>query len=132
MFCVHCGKEIKDEAIFCPHCGVATHNFKAVAEPQAQPVRKQVNVIAIIGFSLSLAAIFLNFIHVGVFLLAIIAALVLSIVGAVNAKNCHSGTGFAVAGIVISAVTIISFLAMIFFAIAFALTFLPFFASIFI
>lgn len=28
MFCVHCGKEINDQAIVCPNCGVATGNYK--------------------------------------------------------------------------------------------------------
>ena len=28
MFCTKCGKEIQDEAVMCPHCGVPTDNFK--------------------------------------------------------------------------------------------------------
>lgn len=29
MFCVHCGKELNDKAVFCPYCGVPTENFNA-------------------------------------------------------------------------------------------------------
>ncbi len=134
MFCVHCGKEIKDEAIFCPHCGVATHNYKAVAEsqPKALPVRKEFNVIALIGFVMSIVAVVLIFIEMSVFLLAVITALVLSIVGAVNSKSCNSGIGFAAAGIAISLVFILFFIAMLLLVLVFALTFLPIFAVSFI
>lgn len=34
MFCSKCGKEIDNEAVICPHCGVPTQNYQA---PQQQP-----------------------------------------------------------------------------------------------
>lgn len=33
MYCAKCGKEIDDEAVVCPHCGVATANMQA-QQPQ--------------------------------------------------------------------------------------------------
>lgn len=39
MYCKNCGKQIADEAVICPDCGVATDNFKkADAQPTAQPI----------------------------------------------------------------------------------------------
>lgn len=37
MFCSKCGKEIDNQAIVCPSCGVATSNYSAPQSPQAQP-----------------------------------------------------------------------------------------------
>lgn len=34
MFCSKCGKEIDNEAVVCPHCGVPTANYR---QTQAQP-----------------------------------------------------------------------------------------------
>lgn len=34
MFCSKCGKEIDNEAVVCPHCGVPTANYQ---RPQEQP-----------------------------------------------------------------------------------------------
>ena len=30
MFCKNCGKEINDNAVICPKCGVPTNNFKGL------------------------------------------------------------------------------------------------------
>lgn len=40
MFCEKCGKEIHDEAVICPGCGVPTSNYskhQAPSQPVAQP-----------------------------------------------------------------------------------------------
>lgn len=34
MYCSKCGKEIDNEAVVCPMCGVATQNFNAQQQPQ--------------------------------------------------------------------------------------------------
>ena len=31
MFCSNCGKEIDENAVVCPHCGVATANFNKLS-----------------------------------------------------------------------------------------------------
>lgn len=39
MYCKNCGKQIADEAVICPDCGVPTDNFKkADTQPTAQPI----------------------------------------------------------------------------------------------
>lgn len=47
-YCTHCGKEIPDEALFCPVCGTATGvSYNAVK----QPVKKEeLSILSIIGF----------------------------------------------------------------------------------
>lgn len=39
MYCTNCGKQIADEAVICPDCGVPTDNFKkANSQPATQPI----------------------------------------------------------------------------------------------
>lgn len=47
-YCTHCGKEIPDEALFCPVCGTATGvSYSAVQ----QPVKKEeLSILSIVGF----------------------------------------------------------------------------------
>lgn len=98
MYCRNCGKQIEDNAVVCPYCGVLTHDVQP-AQQQAQPVYQQAapqkeeefNVIALVGFILSF--------------FICIAGLVCSIIGYNQAKESNgNGKGFAIAGIVISAV----------------------------
>ena len=84
MFCKNCGKEISDGAVVCPHCGVATDKY-APAE--------QKNTLAIVGFILSF--------------FASVVGLILSIVGLKKSAELDgSGKKLAIAGIIISAVSI--------------------------
>ena len=88
MFCKNCGKEINDEAVVCPNCGVATEKMAQ----NSAPVPAQKNTMALVGFILALLGFNL-------------IALILSIVGLVNAKKPEfngDGKGFAIAGIIIS------------------------------
>ena len=88
MFCKNCGKEISDNAVVCPNCGVATDNM----EKTSAPVHAQDNTMALVGFILSLLGF--N-----------VIALVLSIIGLQNSRKpeyAGNGKGFAIAGIVIS------------------------------
>ena len=45
MFCKNCGKEINDDALFCPHCGAKTETAgaEAPAPEQAGEVRGGMN-----------------------------------------------------------------------------------------
>ena len=81
MFCKNCGSQIDDNAIACPHCGVATHNLSAVGQTST-------NGFAIAGFVLS-------------FFFALLG-IIFSAIGLKKAKTTGSGKGLAVAGLVIS------------------------------
>lgn len=84
MFCKHCGKEIADDAIVCPYCGVQVGALRAAEQ--------KTNVLAIVGFIFS-------------FFVAIVG-LICSIIGLKNVPECGgNGKGLATAGIVISIVS---------------------------
>lgn len=86
MFCDNCGSEIDDRAVICSHCGVQVGKRSIQSENQG-------NTLAIVGFVLS-------------FFIAI-AGLICSILGYKKAKNeCAPYKGLALAGIIISAVSI--------------------------
>ncbi len=86
MFCKNCGKEIDDNAVICPNCGVQIAKFN-----QDEP--KQTCTMAIVGFVLSF--------------LVSIAGLICSIIAR---KKCREenlgGDGLALAGIIISSVSL--------------------------
>lgn len=87
MYCKNCGSQIDDNAVACPHCGVATSRVAAAAD-----YCDRSNTIAIVGFVFS-------------FLIAIVG-LVCSIIGYKAAKNeGKDHGGLALAGIIISAVS---------------------------
>lgn len=111
MFCKHCGNQVRDEARFCPNCGASTVGQQQPAQPQPQyqyqqqnqaPATKTENPIAIVGFILS-------------FIIPL-AGLICSIVGHNNAKKGAPNGGLAIAGIIISAVSMaIYFIAVMIF-----------------
>lgn len=39
MFCKNCGKEINDNAVVCPECGVATDKLQQQTAPAAAPTK---------------------------------------------------------------------------------------------
>ena len=89
MYCKNCGTEINDNAVICPHCGVATDNYA-----KSTAVSEQKNTLALVGFILS-------------FFVAL-AGLIVSIIAYKNAKKPEfngDGKNFALAGIIISAVS---------------------------
>lgn len=98
MFCKNCGHNIDDNAYVCPHCGVRTNDAN-----ESKPAKDTSNTIAIVGFVLS-------------FFIAI-AGLVCSIIGYKKAKDeGRDYAGLALAGIIISAVSM--FLVIIIYAVA--------------
>lgn len=97
MFCTNCGKEIDDNAVVCPGCGVPTDNMKKSVAPAPAAAPAQKNTMALVGFILSLLGF--N-----------VIALILSIVGLTNCKKPEyngDGKGFAIAGIIISSIYIV-------------------------
>lgn len=86
MFCKNCGKEISDNAVVCPYCGVQIADLKK-DEP------KQTCTMAIVGFVLSF--------------IVSIAGLICSIIARKKCKEENlAGSGLALAGIIISAVSL--------------------------
>lgn len=85
MFCKNCGREVGDNAVICPYCGVQIKEIEK---------KKQTCSLAVVGFILSF---FFS-----------IAGLICSIIAR---KKCHKenldGEGFALAGIIISWLAII-------------------------
>ena len=90
MYCKNCGNQINENAVVCIHCGCAVDQQKQVQEQAPQ----KNNVIAIIGFVLSF------FIP--------LAGLICSIIGYKNANRDYNGNGkgFALAGTIISAISL--------------------------
>ncbi len=109
-FCTNCGKEIAEGNAVCTECGTPVDGAVAQAQPTVvinNGQAKQSNGLAIAGFVTSLVSTFLC---CGSFS---VIALILSIVGAVKAKDYGgSGKGMAIAGIVISAIGIVLLIAL--------------------
>ncbi len=85
MYCNNCGNQIDDNAYVCPYCGVKTGHGARTNEK---------NILAIVGFVLS-------------FLIAI-AGLVCSILAYKKSKELNGeGETLAIAGIIISAISIV-------------------------
>lgn len=110
-YCAHCGAELVDEAVICTKCGCWTND-------NGQPIetsKPKLNVLALIGFILSLVSILVMVFAVGladesdsaifIGLPFAIAGLVCSIIGLIKLKrNKQRGMGFAIAGIVVGAI----------------------------
>lgn len=108
MFCTNCGKEINDNAAICPYCGVVA-NKNALSNASSNT--NQSNTMAIVGFIFS-------------FFFALVG-LICSIIGFKKAAELGgNGKGLALAGIIISSIsiiiTIIVFVVVIGGALAFA------------
>lgn len=107
MFCKHCGKEVNDNAIICPNCGVATDNYgKTPVNTESTPADnnnadKKFNGLALAGMICAIAGII-----GGNYILCIpsVVGLILSIFGIVKARQINSGHGFALAGIIVGAI----------------------------
>ena len=122
MFCRNCGKQIDDNAVFCPHCGCQTMSAGQQQPPQVQPAWQQpqatpmgqpyvqpfnpnpqtaakgTNGLGIAGFVVGLLSLWLGV----YFCITAIVGLVLSIISVVKMKNYKSCNGLAIAGLVLS------------------------------
>ena len=131
MYCPHCGKEIDEGMTFCPNCGKQVKKapqspeldevdeFFKVSPPPAQSMPEQqrtvrvkrVNVLAAVGFALSMFGfLFGSASWIGIIftILISVAGIVCSSLGLVQCKrNGASGKGLAIAGIVLGAVGIV-------------------------
>lgn len=102
MYCRNCGKEIDDKAVICVHCGVPTDNMSYSGNaPVKQPGKT--NGLAIAGMIVSIiGAMGGNYF----FCIPSLVGLILSIVGFNKVKECNSGKGFAIAGIIVGAISL--------------------------
>lgn len=97
MYCKTCGKEINDDAVVCPACGCA------VKTEETKKPAKKLNVLGLIGFILGLVSWLIS-----LWGIVAIAGLVLSIVGLVQCVKDGGGMkGFPIAGIAVSAVSLV-------------------------
>lgn len=117
MYCINCGKEIEEGAEFCSHCGNSqrrdTKATEAVSEVPRQEngvsAPKKMNTLAIVGFVIAMISLFLNF-----WGLVGIAAVIVSVIGMIKVKeNNENGKGFALAGIIVGACSVLYGFAMI-------------------
>ena len=100
-YCSHCGADLHNEAVICTKCGC---NIDGVTNSSSN----NYNILAIVGFALSF--------------FSTVVGLILSIIGYKQAKqNGEKGKEFAIAGIVISSVSIV--IAIIVFIIYFGIIF---------
>lgn len=99
-FCMNCGKELNAGATFCESCGARNDGRGPVqaAQPTYQAVpQKKSNGCAIAGFVISLLC--------GCALAPL--AFILSIIGISKSKTTGSGKGLAIAGLIISIISML-------------------------
>ena len=135
MYCTHCGKQINDEAVVCPNCGVPTGNtgfdkantgyqqpsgyqqptggyqqpnnyYQPKGYMQGNQPAPQPVIRNVCGI---IGFVFgLASLYFGLYMcITCIIALVLSIVGMVNRKKCNSCNGLTIAGLVLSIISFV-------------------------
>ncbi len=124
MYCRKCGKQIDDEAVVCPNCGVLAVRrgagfYGQPVQPVVQPVQpvqqpvqvtngqdipeaKGVNGLGIAGFVVGLLSLFLGFL----FCLPAVTGLIISILAVMDVKKRKSCNGLAIAGLVLSGIAL--------------------------
>ena len=95
MFCKNCVQQIDDQAVICPHCGVATGNMQMQNRVQAQG-----NGMAIAGFVCSFFMPILGWVFGGIGLSR-------------ASKRNGKGKGFSIAALTIATVNFILGLALL-------------------
>ncbi len=116
MYCGNCGFRNENDAIYCSNCGslmngTINHNNTS-NNNMVTDQSNNYNTLAIVGFALSLIS-FTSFIRS-------IAAIVISAIGLSNiSKSKEKGTGLAIAGIIIGALSIVISIFFTFLLIAF-------------
>lgn len=111
MYCVNCGKELSDEAAFCPECGAqqgvhtpAAPCTESSAPAAQQPVSKApYNTVCIVGLIVSGISLFLNFWGI-----VGIVGTVLSVIGLIGCQRKGENVRVcAISGIAIGAFSIL-------------------------
>ncbi len=101
MFCKSCGKEINDQAVVCPYCGVQTGAVQNTPQQPnygyQQPINQQYNQNDV------------DETNVGLVILSVLFPIVGIILGAVNMSNGKkkSGKAYLLAGVITIAVEIV-------------------------
>ena len=104
MFCKNCGKEINDNAVICPNCGIQVKEFNS--ETAATGGVKRINGLGIAAFVVSLLSLWLGM----YFMIASLVGLGLSIGAMVIRNKYNSCNGLAIAGLVLSIVSTVIWL----------------------
>ena len=102
MYCTNCGKELDNQAAYCPYCGVATINTPKQVAPQPNAPKK-LNAFGIVGFVLGVLSIILG----RFFCVTPIIGLVFSIIAVVKMKKYNSANGIAIAGLVLNIISLV-------------------------
>lgn len=117
MFCKHCGKEIDDNAVICPYCGVETDklNERVMSDKTTNAENgEKHNIFAIVGFILAAVSIALVFVNTISYFIVFAAGLALSVVGLVSCKKYKPyGKGLSIAGICICGAGLVFWIIMI-------------------
>lgn len=109
-FCVYCGKEVEENDNVCGNCGKAINND--IQNTMNVIYKNKTDGFAITGFVLSIISI----VSCGI---SSILGLIFSIIGLSNCnKNNKDGKGFAIAGIIISAIMIFALILLCIFLFA--------------
>lgn len=105
-FCSKCGQEVHEQAVVCVHCGCPIEGA-AVAN-----ANKKYSAMSITGFILSLISIYFS-----IYGAVAVAGIIFSAIGI---KRCETGAfkggGMAVAGLVISIISLVLILTSLIFA----------------
>ena len=103
MFCKNCGKEINDDAKFCPECGARLLEYANIESKSNPESERHFNAMCLAGIIVSGISVFFNF-----YGLLGIAGLILSYMGYKAVKrSAEKGKELAIVGMVIGTVTTI-------------------------
>lgn len=111
MFCPSCGNKLEDNSKFCPSCGKKIEEKNSVQDNKIvsnnNVSTSKTNGFAVAGFIISLASMLLCCGTLSWL------SLIFSIIGTVNAnKENGNGKGLAIAGIVISAISLVLYIVL--------------------
>lgn len=100
-YCTKCGKELKNEDIFCGYCG--NQMIDETEDGEKVVTVSKTNGLAVAGFVVSLASLLISFWGITPVVGIILSAVALSQIKKTN----ESGKGFALAGLIIGIIEII-------------------------